>query len=193
MKVRNFLKSFQQWISMWMWFIFIIVLWWAVYAAWDYSTTVNTSEPLTAEMWNSVKDKVVSNDSSITTNAAAIVPSGAVMSFNLASCPTGWSEADGTSWTPDLRWTFIRWMNGDANGRDVSRVLANYQADDFKSHNHRLHSLTTQSIQTTSGAWGIYAPMIGPAATIDNWPTTQSTGWTETRPKNIVLLYCVKD
>jgi len=30
------------------------------------------------------------------------------MSFNLASCPSGWIEADGTNGTPDLRGAFIR-------------------------------------------------------------------------------------
>jgi len=221
--MKNFLKNLQQWATIWLWIVLIILLSWAVYAwSWitasdldslDYTkwnemvTTLNnkitntgneavggiktfSSFPVTPSS-NPSTDYQVSNKKYVDDTVVS-VPSWAIMPFNLASCPTGWSEADGTWWTPDLRWTFVRWKNGDANGRDVARGLASYQSDDFKSHNHRLNNAITQAMQTSASAWGLYAPMVG-ASTVDNWPTTISTGWTETRPKNVALLYCVKD
>ncbi|MFZ3233121.1 MAG: hypothetical protein WA194_06480 [Patescibacteria group bacterium] len=42
--------------------------------------------------WN----KVVSNLGTIDSKLSTVsVPAGAVMAFNLASCPTGWSAANG--------------------------------------------------------------------------------------------------
>jgi hypothetical protein len=46
-------------------------------------------------------------DGTIQTTTATI-PTGAVMVFNLAICPTGYIAADGTNGTPDLRGEFIR-------------------------------------------------------------------------------------
>ena len=63
-----------------------------------------------------------------------LVPSGAIMAFNLATCPAGWSAADGTNSTPDLRGVFVRGIGGDANGRDSARTLADYQTDAFQGH-----------------------------------------------------------
>jgi len=39
------------------------------------------------------------------------VPLGAVVAFNLASCPTGYSPANGSNGTPDLRGEFIRGLD----------------------------------------------------------------------------------
>ena len=39
-------------------------------------------------------------------------PSRAVMAFDLATCPTGWSPANGTAGAPDLRGEFIRGLDG---------------------------------------------------------------------------------
>ena len=39
---------------------------------------------------------------------AKFFPTGAVLSFKTATCPTGWSPADGANSNPDLRGEFIR-------------------------------------------------------------------------------------
>lgn len=64
------------------------------YAALNYLAPVNTATAgsgVSASEWN----KMVSNFTTIDTKLAAVVPTGAVMAFNLASCPTGWSAANG--------------------------------------------------------------------------------------------------
>ena len=197
--MRNFLKNLQQWASIWVWFLLIVFLWWVAYAAWDYSTTVNTWDSLTAEKWNSVKDKVVSNDSSITSNAAAIVPSWAVMPFNLASCPTWWSEYT-QAYGRVIRWVDKSGTNIDPDGQ---RALWNLQTDQFQGHFHE--NAFTQSyvaawgIQVVSvnyaGASQVESARVGPTRTgyiTDLVNGTPRVG-DETITKNVALLYCVKD
>jgi hypothetical protein len=48
-------------------------------------------------------------------------PSGAIIAFNLASCPTGWSAADGGGGRPDLRGEFVRGLDS-GRGVDAGRV-----------------------------------------------------------------------
>lgn len=55
------------------------------------------------------------------------VPPGAVMAFNLTSCPTGWSAANGSGGTPDLRGEFIRGLDSGRNV-DTGRGLATSQS-----------------------------------------------------------------
>lgn len=151
------------------------------------------------------------------------LPAWAVMPFYLSTCPTWWSEANGTDHPLDLRGTFIRWMNWAANSRDVARTLWDYQADDLMSHLHSVNPPSTAS--TSDGAhthniwtwdlWTVSAdgPSImehsniiaerktsrissaGDHTHTINIPAfnSASTWWTETKPKNIALLYCVKD
>ena len=114
-------------------------------------------------------------------------PAGAVMAFNLESCPDGWVEADGTGGTPDLRGTFIRGMNGDENGRDVARALKSYQVDDFKSHNHGIPNIDLGHRHTAATAATDYYVY----KSISSYDSL-SEGGDETRPKNVALLYCVK-
>ena len=118
------------------------------------------------------------------------VPTWAVMSFYLSSCPIWWSIADWTNWNPDLRWAFVRWINWDANWRDIVRALWDYQLDEFKSHNHELYWFewsTNDYFWGSTNAYWIWTSWIKYA----NYMT--SKWWIETRPKNIALLYCIKD
>jgi len=153
-------------------------------------------------------------------NNAWWTPAWAVMAFYLSACPTGWIPADWTSWTPDLRWAFIRGMNGDLNSRDVVRVLWDYQADSVMSHLHSVdppntagsaasawahthsYTQTSSSRSATSGTSSMLWNYVG--STWSAWAHTHtvyvniaafnssSYWWTETTPKNIALLYCMK-
>jgi microcystin-dependent protein len=135
------------------------------------------------------------------------VLSGEIKSFAMSSCPGGWFEADGsaisrttyanlyanlgTAWgvgdgsttfnLPDARGQFLRgWDHG--RGVDTSRAFASTQADDFKSHTHSGAPSGSIGVNTSSSAF-IPSGASG---------TTGATGGTETRPKNIAILYCVK-
>lgn len=137
------------------------------------------------------------------------VPSGAVMPFAMNAAPLGWLAADGSTVSrttyaslfsaigtlygagngsttfalPDLRGYFVRGVgiNSDAT---ASGTFGAKQADDFKSHTH------TESNGNSGGNFG--AGGFGPVLYGSVKGITESTGGTETRPKNIALLYCIK-
>jgi len=136
------------------------------------------------------------------------VPSGAVMAFAMNSVPTGWLHANGASIStggvnaalfaaigyeyggsggsfnlPDLRGYFVRGSGTNTDGT-VSGGFGDKQADAFKSHNHT-------AIQTIDNAGG-YDLGSGRVRYGGSGDTTGSTGGTETRPKNIAMLYCIK-
>jgi hypothetical protein len=130
--------------------------------------------------------------------SASVVPAGAVMAFYRNTPPTGWLECNGQSATsypnlvalgitnvPDLRGEFVRgWDNG--RGIDPGRSLASTQLDEFKAHTH------------LSNAVGLVSPTInwsgtgGAAYRNSNDTQTGSAGSTETRPRNVALMYCIK-
>ncbi len=160
---------------------------WATYAAWVNLTDVNSWGVLTADTFNKVLENQRDLDNRITSSWS---PSWAVQAFYLSSCPTGWSEANGIEHALDLRWTFIRWMNWNANSRDVSRALWDYQVDDFMTHRHSINTHPDQAAERIVGT-SVYGPWPGTYVRITEY--SNYTWWTETRPKNVALLYCVKD
>lgn len=85
---------------------------------------------------------------------------------------------------PDLRGEFIRgWDN--ARGIDASRAIGSAQADAFKLHEHRMDAIYPGSLGTSG-----YIPFAGTTGTMDAvW--TNTTGGTETRPRNVAMMYCI--
>jgi len=134
------------------------------------------------------------------------VPPGAVVSFAMASAPTGWLKANGAAVSrtayaglfaaigtiggvgdgvttfnlPDLRGEFIRGWD-DSRGVDPGRALGTAQADDFKAHTHPIGANFI-----SAGAGG--GPLAGSTTSV----YSGSTGGSETRPRNIALLACIK-
>jgi microcystin-dependent protein len=140
------------------------------------------------------------------TLSAGGLPAGSVIFFAANAAPTGYLKANGATVSrttyaalfsaigttfgagdgsttfvlPELRGEFIRgWADGRAV--DTGRVFGSFQTDDFKSHNHTYNASaggasTPASINVASGQ------------TLN----TSSTGGTETRPRNIALLACIK-
>lgn len=139
------------------------------------------------------------------------VPSGAVQAFAMSSAPSGWIHANGaaisrvtysrlfsaigttfgagdgvsTFSVPDLRGEFIRGFDA-GRGVDPSRSFGSSQAGDIQSHAHALDGETvgSGSGSTVSDANG--------QGTVRPYGNTATSGGTETRPRNIALLYCIK-
>ena len=135
---------------------------------------------------------------------ASGVPSGMVAYFQAASCPAGWIAANGASGTVDVRGAFIRGLD---NGRGLdpnwaTRTLGSYQADAFASHRH--YTAITAGTPSASylgdypiAYWGWhsgseYNYVLGGYPGEANIGLSSATGGTETRPKNIALLGCIK-
>ena len=137
-------------------------------------------------------------------------PAGTVIYLANTSAPTGYLKANGASLStttyatlfaaigytfggsgasfnvPDLRGEFVRGWD-DARGVDAGRGFGTAQGDDFKSHSHTMRN--TGSDNLNSGAFVKTFNYITNTGTLSD---TGDTGGTETRPRNIALLACIK-
>ena len=115
-----------------------------------------------------------------------------------AAIGTTYGVGDGstTFGLPDMRGEFARGLD-DGRGVDAGRTLGSSQADEFESHNHSITSNfilgNTDNTRNNSdqvadrGATNAnYDPNANPTYTAAN------SGGTETRPRNVALLYCIK-
>jgi microcystin-dependent protein len=143
---------------------------------------------------------------------AAAVPVGSVTMYAANTAPTGWLECSGAAVSrttyaglfaaigtvfgsgdgsttfnlPNMRGEFARgWDNG--RGVDPARAFGSAQADELEAH---VHSVTPPASNDTAGS-GLTATGTGGAETITAYDTA-STGGTETRPRNIALMFIIK-
>ena len=100
--------------------------------------------------------------------------------FNLSGDPTGYTRL------PESRGEFFRgWDHG--RGMDPGRAVGSYQADAFKSHTHTPPNQT--GINSASVATG--AKSLG-GNNYDTLYNVGFTGDTETRPRNLAVMWCIK-
>jgi microcystin-dependent protein len=139
------------------------------------------------------------------------VPVGAVMAFPTGIVPPGFLELDGSVQTiatypdlatylgttynkgdegtgnfrlPDSRGEFLRgWDHG--RGVDAGRNVGTAQADMLKAHNHSVSSTGSEIVQGNASGLAV-----------TNWRVSQgvtgSAGGTETRPRNVAVMWCIK-
>lgn len=146
--------------------------------------------------------------------AAATTPSGAVLPFAMSTPPTGWLECNGSAVSrstyaalftaigtthgagngsttfnlPDIRGEFVR---GYDNGRgvDSGRTFGSAQSGAIESHTHSLKLGADNQIGHDASAEGDRTVDASGSATANY---IASTGGSETRPRNIALMYCIK-
>lgn len=104
---------------------------------------------------------------------------------------------------PDLRGEFVRGWD-DGRGLDGGRGFATVQGDDYRSHGHGVndpghsHSfsavLTSTNNAAQNGSNDREAGPVGTAGTSGSGTgiSIQNSGGSETRPRNIALLACIK-
>lgn len=99
---------------------------------------------------------------------------------------------------PDLRAEFIRGLD-DGRGVDSARALGSAQSDEIKLHGHPYRS-GTASVSSPDGTGGLqreggnatnYSAYTGTPSAITG-QQIGGAGGTETRPRNIALLACIK-
>lgn len=102
-----------------------------------------------------------------------------------AAIGTTFGSGDGTTTfnVPDLRGYFVRGFGTNSDGT-TSDTFGTKQADELKSHNHTYNIVATN--RRAHAAFDTQS-MYGVGNT-----NTGSTGGTETRPRNIALLACIK-
>jgi len=155
--------------------------------------------------------------SSITDNSNGYlsIPPGTVLTFAASTAPSGYLKCNGAAISrstysdlfarlgtlygsgngsttfnvPDLRGEFIRGWD-DSRGVDIGRVFASAQSYAVESHKHgtnvdghNLFDASSGSIQVPYGGAGTYP---GTNFAMNHY------GGTETRPRNIALLHCIK-
>lgn len=93
-------------------------------------------------------------------------------------------EGDGalTFSIPDLRGEFIRGFD-NGKGIDNGRVIGSYQADEFKRHNHHIGDSDSAGNTSNTGLRG---------AGSASYVSSGYAGGSETRPRNIAMMYCIK-
>lgn len=135
-------------------------------------------------------------------NGQAISRTNYAALFSAIGTTYGTGDGSTTFNVPDLRGEFIRGWD-DSRGIDSGRTLGSSQSDDIEGHTHDVDVsaslLTGPTVYETEGEGGaLYgvasdeAPVTAYAVTSAGTDTTDSTGGTETRPRNIALNYCIK-
>lgn len=138
-----------------------------------------------------------------------LAPAGKVDFFARPSAPAGWLKCNGaaisrTSYQrlfeaigtrfgagdgfntfnlPDVRGEFIRGWD-DGRGIDTARELGSWQADEIKSHSHSYEWFPGQGNGEVDNNYQ--------AGHVQSTGSTGATGGSETRPRNVALLACIK-
>ncbi|WP_290874917.1 phage tail protein [Aquabacterium sp.] len=155
----------------------------------------------------------------ILSSGAPMTEVGTVDTFAQSAAPAGWLVCDGstisrttyaalfakigTTWgagdgsttfaVPDARGEFVRGLDL-GRGVDAGRVLGTAQASQFQDHEHAIHLGNSSTAPTST--LGYPAAAAYNTVDINNYFKTQaaSTGTrgTETRPRNVAMLTCIK-
>lgn len=152
----------------------------------------------------------------ILVNQGGIVPSGTVIPYGSSSAPFGYikcngaaisrtayadlfsaigttfgsGDGSGTFNLPDLRGEFIRGWD-DGRGVDSGRSFGSSQSHQFQDHTHNHQDHTAGFSHQTH-----YSGPYGPSSQYDSTRATTGANdgnrGSETRPRNIAMLYCIK-
>lgn len=186
-----------------------VVIWTQDQAPATHQHVIADVTGLTAAL-SDINDDIAANAAGIATNSASLASlTAAVAHFAMSTPPTGWLKANGalvsrttyadlfaaigttfgagdgstTFALPDLRGEFIRGWD-DGRGVDTGRVLGSVQGDAFRSHDH--------PVDAAANGGGTFGMVSGGYFSIMRTLWTYATGGSETRPRNISLLACIK-
>ena len=136
--------------------------------------------------------------SSITTNTfqLSIAPGGAAITSSGTQSgvhtgifsPFGYGDGLSTFNVPDMRGEFLRGWD-DSRGIDTARAFGSLQLDQFQGHFHSVVNAYGNQFYQPSGGYGS-AGFTG-SPTTDGVNGTPRTG-SETRPRNLAHLFCIK-
>jgi len=145
-----------------------------------------------------------------------MAPPGLVAHFASNSAPTGWLKANGAAVSrtayadlfaaigttfgagdgfntfnlPDLRGEFVRGWD-DGRGADSGRAFGSAQSGAIGSHSHDIPAWKATQPDPTGGPSAVGSDS-GGGGSAQADIVTRSTGGTETRPRNVALLACIK-
>jgi len=101
--LKQIIKKLWSGIIIWTWIILSIWIFFIAYASFTSMTPVWNGSPLTSSAWNLMVSNLDDlnwrlNTLNTTVSGLSATPTGAVMAFNLASCPTGWTALASAAW-----------------------------------------------------------------------------------------------
>lgn len=173
------------------------------FAAYTNLPNQNSWDIMTSTIWNNTINKV-------NTIGTTYAPTWMVSAFYWTSCPSWWvladgtwdePKTDGTLWTLDLRWEFIRWLD---SGRwiDTWRVLWSFQRwshfqwynnDDYiRMYKFNVSNIMWYDLPQLESTINISRSEINANIYNNNWYTTNWAWFYSVRPRNVALLYCIK-
>jgi hypothetical protein len=151
--------------------------------------------------------------------AIASVPTGAVFYFATTQAPAGYVIANGQALSrttyadlfavigttfgsgtnqttfniPDLRGEFIRGYSAGRSGVDANRFFGSAQSESFKEHSHDLYISTTGGESNNIPSYPNVG-VTGESTGGNGWRSNliKDVGSSETRPRNVALLACIK-
>ena len=143
------------------------------------STTEETKSKLVTireQEENNFKNYIVAQK-----NMLSIDLGKAIITFEGKTCPNGWQEY------PKAYGMFVRGIDKSGNqiDPDGERAPGSPQEDLIKKHNHQIASSYLATINQPNEAVALTQSYRN--------VTTGDDGGSETRPKNIALLYCIKE
>ena len=146
-------------------------------------------------------------------NAPNPINAGTIAYLGMSTAPTGWLKANGATISrstyadlfaaigttygagdgsttfniPDLRGEFVRGFD-DGRGADSGRGFGSYQGDEFRSHGHDImNGANAHNAGLTTG------PLTrASSGNVRNTNAVYDYGGSETRPRNVALLACIK-
>ncbi|MDP2091129.1 MAG: hypothetical protein Q8K30_06055 [Candidatus Gracilibacteria bacterium] len=217
--MKKYLDGYMKGLSIGLGILTIVGVSGIAYGAYVSMTDVNNGETLTASTFNIVQENIRTIKSTVdghttTLSGLSNIPTGAVMAFNGSSCPSGWTAADGsgdekntsgTNTTLDLRGEFIRGLDG-GRGIDTGRTLASAQvatqiASNVSNANYSNSRNSFAGIRFLTDQEAVlnFDSEVTIAGNNDNGVsrtggtfTSASVHYRTPRPRNVALLYCVK-
>lgn len=108
--------------------------------------------------------------------------------FSKIGTTFGTGDGSTTFNLPDLRGEFIRGFDS-GRGVDPNRGFGQWQDDTFKAHSHNIVNIAGSDGVPDTGV--TVGEMISDGTYNDSYRTT-TNGWTETRPRNVALMYVIK-
>lgn len=104
-----------------------------------------------------------------------------------------YGEGDGSTTfnLPDMRGEFVRGFDS-GRGIDPGRLFGTLQTQSIQAHTHRVQAWKQANFDPTGGPYAVGADSGAGGSQQEDDLTTKSTGASETRPRNIALLYCIK-
>lgn len=196
--MKNLKQNIISWITIALSFFFTLGILYVAYGALaNLPAKVWTGSWLLSTDWNNMVDSLTELDGKISSNS---IPTWFIWSFYLTSCPSGWILADWANSTPDLRGKFLRanvtsttydpdyatrsWWLGGTN------KVGSTQVESIKNHRHYANP-TNNSLVNWSADYANALLNLDIQSTIrTTWDMVN--WWSETRPRNVALLYCMK-